>query len=274
MKSNLLDMARRLVEKKKPFVVAKVIKTTGSTPGKKGAWLLMTEDEQTEGTVGGGILEENVKDRAKQVLKNKKGYVYEFILNDEQKDGLDMRCGGNIHIEFEYIDYSNGEKFLSEFRANCIAYIFGGGHVGQAVEPILRYVGFDTVVIDDRPEFANKELFPEAKAVMTIKDYKDCYQNIKTDKNSYIVILTRGHGGDYDVLKQSLQRESAYIGMIGSRRKVLATFEGLKSEGITEKQLERVNSPIGLAIGAESPQEIAISIVAEMIKIRAERTEK
>ena len=141
--------------------------------------------------------------------------------------------------------------------------------LGLAVEPVLRYVGFETVVCDDRPEYANRERFPLAREVRVIRDYAAAFDGMETDENSYIIIVTRGHMGDYEVLKAALQQPNAYIGMIGSRKKVAATMKQLREEGIPQEKLDAVHSPIGLNIGAETPEEIAVSICAELIAVRA-----
>lgn len=269
MKINIVELAKNLINKDEAFVIAKVIETKGSTPRKKGAWMLVRNDGSFQGTVGGGILELEAQKRALELFKSKKAYIHHFILEADKKQGLDMRCGGDVDIAFEYIDKKNSDKFLNEFSTKSIAYIFGAGHVGLAVEPVLRYVGFETVIIDDREEFVNKERFPKAKEIIKIQDYKNSFSQIEINKDSYIIIVTRGHTGDYEVIKQSLKYDCAYIGMIGSRKKVANTFKKLKEEGISQDSINKVHSPIGLDIKAETPEEIAISIVAEMIKVRA-----
>ncbi len=151
------------------------------------------------------------------------------------------------------------------------AYIFGGGHIAYALEPVLRHVDFRTVVIDDRAEYANSERFPYADRTIVVKDFDDAFNEIQTDDDSYIIIVTRGHRGDLKVLRQALQRPFAYLGMIGSRRKNSLLYDVLREEGVTEKQISQIHAPIGLSIGSETPEEIAVSIVAEIISERAGR---
>lgn len=274
MKTNIMELAKELIKNGEDFVTAKVVDTKGSTPRKKGAWLLMRKDGSSFGTVGGGILERETEKMALALFESKQPYTHHFVLTPGKTQSLDMRCGGDVDICFEYINAHNAEKFLEEFRIKSIAYIFGAGHVGLAVEPILRYVGFDTVVVDDREEFVNRERFPKSKSILKIDDYKKAFTQLKPDKDSYIVIITRGHAGDYEVLKHSVELECAYIGMIGSRKKVAHTFELLEKEGVSREKLQKVHSPIGIDIKAETPEEIAISITAEMIKVRALAEEK
>lgn len=267
--NKIIYIGRDLIEKGEDFVIAKVVDTQGSTPRKKGAWLLMKEDGTRFGTVGGGILEAEVERISLETFKTKESKLHSFRLKPKDQEGLDMRCGGDADVLIEYIDAKNPESFVEEFDIKTSVIIFGAGHVGLALEPVLRYVGFETIVVDDREEFANRDRYPEADQVKVIKNFEDAFEDMKTDENTYIVIVTRGHSFDYTVLKQSIQKEAAYIGMIGSKTKVAHTMERLESEGFSKELLGKVYSPIGLSIFAETPEEIAVSIVAEMIKVRA-----
>ncbi len=230
----------------------------------------MKKDGTTQGTVGGGRLEAETEKLCKEVFQTKeKSRLHHFKLNTEEQDALDMGCGGDADVLIQYIDAAHPEEFVEEFNLETTAYIFGAGHVGLALEPVLRYVNFKTVVIDDREEYANRERFPEAAEVKVLPDFKHSFDEIQTDENSYIVIVTRGHMGDYDVLKDALKQKSAYVGMIGSRKKNAMLFDMLRKEGYSEDDIARVHAPIGLSIKAETPEEIAISIAAEMIQVRA-----
>lgn len=264
----IIYIGRDLLEKGESFVLAKVVDTQGSTPRKKGAWLLMKQDGTAYGTVGGGKLEAEVERICLETFGTKESRIFHFRLKAKEHEGLDMRCGGDADVSIEYVDAQNPASFQEEFGIKDKAFIFGGGHVGKALEPILRYVDFHTIVIDDRPDFANRERFPEADEVVVIKNFEDAYEDMETDENSYIIIVTRGHSGDYDVLKQSLRRESAYLGMIGSKGKVAEVYRMILEDGFSQEELDKVYSPVGLSIGAETPEEIAISIAAEMIKVR------
>jgi xanthine dehydrogenase accessory factor len=149
-------------------------------------------------------------------------------------------------------------------------YCFGGGHVAVPTAHLAVLAGFRVVVIDDRPEFANAERFPEAHNVFVIKDFNNAFEGLEIDEDSFIVIVTRGHQYDRAVLEQALQTSADYIGMISSRRKRDAIYEYLMSQGVKKERLEQVHSPIGIDIGGETPEEIAVSIVAELIKVRSE----
>jgi len=150
-------------------------------------------------------------------------------------------------------------------------YLFGAGHVSQQVAPLANRVEFRTVVLDDRSEFANRERFPTADEVTVLSSFHNAVETLDVDEDSYLVIVTRGHSHDKTVLEQALKTDASYIGMIGSRRKKATLFQALLNQGFTNQDLERVYSPIGLSIGAETPEEIGISIIAELVKARSER---
>ncbi len=150
-------------------------------------------------------------------------------------------------------------------------YLFGAGHVSQKLAPLAATVGFSVVVLDDRPEFANPDRFSMAEKIMVLESFEQALAGLEINPDSYLIIVTRGHLHDKTVLAQALQTEAGYIGMIGSKRKRNTIYEALVREGVSLDSLERVYSPLGLAIGAESPEEIAVSILAELIKVRAGR---
>jgi xanthine dehydrogenase accessory factor len=148
------------------------------------------------------------------------------------------------------------------------AYVFGAGHCGQSLIPLLSMVGFRTVIVDDRADFANAERFPDADSVVVPESFDDALAGVPIDEQSYLVIMTRGHVFDRSVLAQALATPALYVGMIGSKKKVAETFQALREQGFTDEDLARVHSPIGMAIGAETPEEIAVSIAAEIIRVR------
>lgn len=268
-------IARKYIEEGYDFVVARVVDTKGSAPRHRGAVMLMREGGHTVGTVGGGLLEAETEKLCRQMLQTKeKTRTYEFTLDEKQKDkgALEMGCGGDATIKLEYISAANPGNFVEEFKEYSKAYIFGGGHVAKALEPILRHVDFETYIIDDREEYANPERFPDAEETIVVSDFGHCFDEIDPDEESYLIIVTRGHRGDLEVLRQALQRPYAYLGMIGSKRKNNMLFDILREEGVSEEALASVHAPIGLSIGSETPEEIGVSIVAEIIQVRAERT--
>jgi xanthine dehydrogenase accessory factor len=159
--------------------------------------------------------------------------------------------------------------FVEPIVSDPVLYVFGGGHVSGQIAPLASRVGFQVVVIDDREDFADPGRFPEAKQVLC-RPFQDIMNHLAIDENAYLVIVTRGHLHDKMVLAQALQTPARYVGMIGSRRKRDIIYQKLQEEGVSEQDLSRVHSPIGLEIGAETPEEIAVSIVAELIKKRSE----
>jgi xanthine dehydrogenase accessory factor len=150
-------------------------------------------------------------------------------------------------------------------------YCFGAGHVSKPTAHIAALVGFRVVVVDDRAEFANIERFPDAYGVLVIDDYNEAFKDLHIDKDSFIVIFTHSHLYDRIVLEQALKTDAGYIGMIASRRKRDSIYQALIAKGIRQEELTRVRSPIGLNIGAETPEEIAVSIVAELIRERSRK---
>lgn len=266
---NQVDFVKELVDCNKGFVIARVADTLGSSPGKRGAFLVMAEDGKWAGTVGGGALEAMIQKMALEFFGKSEPHVEEFTLTKEESKGLDMQCGGTAFIHFQYYPSHKGKDFLKTFQLNLTCYIFGCGHIGRSLEPLLRYVSFDTVMLDDRKEYADKALFPLSKDVIVLDSFENSFSKITTDKTSFIVIVTRGHQGDYEVLKEALRKDHHYIGMIGSKSKVKGIYDRLLEDGFTMEELNKVYSPIGLSIGGKSPEEIAVSITAEMIKVRS-----
>jgi len=161
--------------------------------------------------------------------------------------------------------------FLEPFCENGVLYIFGAGHVSRHTAIYGDMVGFRTIVLDDRKEFADKEHFPEQAEVQVISGFESCFDGLAIDENSYLVIVTRGHLYDKVVLERALKTQAGYIGMIGSKRKRDSIYKALLKGGFTDDDLKRVYCPIGMDIGAETPEEIAVSIIAETIKIRSLR---
>lgn len=266
---------RKYIEEGIDFVAARVVSTKGSAPRHRDAIMLMREDGTTVGTVGGGLLEAETEKLCRQLLEKKEGSLtHEFMLDEKRKElgALEMGCGGDAVIQIDYISAADPGSIVEDIKTKDRAYIFGGGHVAKALDPVLRHVDFDTYIIDDRAEYANRERFPEAAETIVCSDFDHCFDEIEPDENSYIIIVTRGHKGDLTVLRQALQKPYAYLGMIGSRRKNGLLFDQLRSEGVSEETLNQIHAPIGLEIGSETPEEIGVSIAAEMIQVRAGRT--
>ena len=176
----------------------------------------------------------------------------------------------NLPGRYPQVIQLGGQRFLAEpISINGTVYIFGAGHVSQKLALVTNLVGFRTVVLDDRQEFANRLRFPSADEVVVLASLEQACANLAIDQESYLVIVTRGHAHDKTVLAQALKTKARYIGMIGSKKKRDTIYRALQQEGFSAEDLQRVYCPIGLGIGAETPEEIAVSITAELIKVRA-----
>jgi xanthine dehydrogenase accessory factor len=173
-------------------------------------------------------------------------------------------------------DFKIGEQsfFLEPVGQFSSVYIIGAGHVAQRLATLTQFVGFRTIVLDDRAEYLSKEFFPGTVEFVLLPDFQSVFTQVMIDQDSYVICVTRGHMLDKQVLSQSLRTNAGYIGMIGSRKKVNTIFSLLEKEGYSNRDFERVHSPIGLSIRAETPEEIAVSIVAELIQERADVNEE
>jgi xanthine dehydrogenase accessory factor len=169
------------------------------------------------------------------------------------------------------LTFKDTRVLVDRIRKIKTLYCFGAGHVAVPTAHLAALVGFRVVVIDDRREFANAERFPEADNIAIIRDFNHALDRLEIDEDSFIVILTRGHEYDREVLEQSLKTTAGYIGMISSKRKRATIYAALMAEGIEQERLEKVHSPIGIDIGGDTPEEIAVSIVAELIKVRSQQ---
>jgi xanthine dehydrogenase accessory factor len=189
-----------------------------------------------------------------------------------EHDTLGMPSPGMVSPEPRVVAQGPSRFLIEPLYSQGVVYIFGAGHISQRLAPLTRLVGFRTVVIDDRTEFANRERFPSADDVVVLPCFHDAMAAFSMEKNSYVVLVTRGHAHDKSLLGKALATRAGYIGMIGSRPKRDAVYQDLEKEGFTSKDFDRVHSPIGISIAAETPEEIAVSIAAELIAVRAGAT--
>jgi len=347
----------RALEKKEKLALATLITRVGSAPRGVGAKYLVKEDGTSLGSIGGGCVEAEVWQGAREVMKKGEGGVLHFSLTAEQLAEGGLICGGNIDIfveplkeefipiyrevmrmkqkggaavlatlismdgvfpksemskallktsgekvgslldrkELEQRILEESEALLNEKKPRVIVlnsgredaswkkmevllepilseptvYIFGAGHISQQLSPLAKRVHFKVVVIDDREMFANRERFPEADEVI-VSEFEECFDRFSIDESSYIVIVTRGHLYDGYVLEQAVKTKAHYIGMIGSKKKVRTLYQNLMEMGVPKEALDRVHAPIGLDIHSETPEEIGVSIIAELIKARGE----
>jgi len=234
--------------------LATIVHTNGSIPSYESSRMLVREDGSSLGTVGGGCVEADVWAAGREVMHNEAPRKIVFHLNNEATYDNGLICGGTVEI------------FIEPILPQPILYLFGGGHVSTAVAKAAQAVGFGVGVIDDREAFANSQRFPMAQEIFT--SYDDAFAKLQPNSSSYLVIVTRGHKEDMRVLAWAVRTPARYVGMIGSRRKVLSVYKALEKEGYTMEEFERVYAPMGIDIGALSPEEIAVSIVAELVAVR------
>jgi len=234
--------------------LATIVHTNGSIPSYESSRMLVRDDGSIAGTIGGGCVEAEVWAAAKEVMQKESPRKMVFNLNNEASYDNGLICGGTLEV------------FVEPILPQPVVYLFGGGHVSMAVAKAVSAAGFGITVIDDREAFANKERFPMAQEVYT--GYEEAFQKIRPNVASYLVIVTRGHKEDMRVLAWAVRTEARYVGMIGSKRKVLSVYKALQNEGYKPEEFERVYAPMGLEIGALSPEEIAVSIAAELVAVR------
>jgi xanthine dehydrogenase accessory factor len=257
------------------FAWVSMVESHGSTPRHAGAQMLVRADGSIQGTIGGGVMEAEAIRTALKVLSTRQSSLMEFDLSDSDAADLGMICGGRGALQVEYVAAASpgAGDFFRELlgRPKETLFIFGAGHCGQKLAQVAELVDFATVVVDDRADYAHRERFPDAERIVVPDSFDHALDGLPIDEDSYIVIMTRGHVHDKTVLAQALSTSAGYVGMIGSRKKVAETFRALREEGFSPESISRVHAPIGLDIGSETPEEIAISIVAQLIKVRTEK---
>jgi xanthine dehydrogenase accessory factor len=252
-----LDLFEEIVKMRRAGrrgALATIVHTNGSIPSYESSRMLVREDGSIAGTIGGGCVEAEVWAAAKEVMQKEAPQKMVFHLNNEASYDNGLICGGTLEV------------FVEPILPQPVVYLFGGGHVSMAVAKAANAAGFGIGVVDDREAFANKERFPMAQDVFT--SYEEAFEKIRPNASSYLVIVTRGHKEDMRVLAWAVRTEARYMGMIGSKRKVLSVYRALENEGYKPEEFERVYAPMGLEIGALSPEEIAVSIAAELVAVR------
>lgn len=188
---------------------------------------------------------------------------------DDEIQGILKEIRVNFkNLKIETLFLNNARYLVEPILSNEMVYIFGAGHVAQKLAVMAEMVNFKTIILDDRNEFANRERFKDAYNIIIIESFDNIFKQIEVNKESYIIIVTRGHAYDKDVLAQALKTDARYIGMIGSKTKVKHIFSKLVEEEFLQSDIKRVFAPIGLDIYAQTPEEISVSIIAQMIKIR------
>lgn len=243
---------RRLGQK---CAVATIVQVNGSIPSFESAKMLVREDGSIVGTIGGGCVEAEVWTAAREVIETDKPRHLNFSLGNDAAYDEGLICGGQLNI------------FIEPIAPQPRAFIFGGGHVSKSISKVANLAGFATVIVDDREAFANKERFPEADEVYA-DEYEKVFPQLAITSTSYLIIVTRGHRDDMRVLRWAVETPAKYVAMIGSKRKTISVVKELEKEGLPRHLFEKIFAPMGLEIGAETPEEIAISVVAEMIAVR------
>ncbi len=235
--------------------IATIVQVRGSIPSYESAKLLVREDGSMTGTIGGGCVEAEVWNAAREVIETEQPRHLSFNLGQDAAYDNGLICGGQLDI------------FVEPVLPVPSAFIFGAGHISKSLSKVASLAGFSTTIIDNRESFANAERFPEASSIFA-DEYQDVFPRLSINETSYIVIVTRGHRDDMRVLRWAVATNARYISMIGSKRKVINVVKELEGEGVAADSFERVFAPMGLEIGAVSPEEIAVSVVAEMIAVR------
>jgi xanthine dehydrogenase accessory factor len=217
--------------------------------------MLVRDDGSIVGTIGGGCVEADVWQAAREVMESEKPRTLTFDLNQDPKYDTGLVCGGTLEV------------FVEPVLPPALLYVFGAGHVAVNLCQVATNAGFDLIVTDDRSSYATTERFPAAREVHAL-DFDEATRKLDPNEASYIVIVTRGHRDDMRILRWAVQTRARYVGMIGSKRKVIEIFKTLQKEGLSAHLFDRVHAPIGLDIGAITPEEIAVAITAELIAIR------
>ncbi|MGE5179160.1 MAG: XdhC family protein [Bacteroidota bacterium] len=247
------SVARRL-EGRDPFVIATIVRVAGSSPRDPGAKIVVLTDGRIEGTLGGGKLEAQVIRDAAECLGNGGPALRSYSLSEE---GLGMKCGGRVDVFFEPV------------RSRDRLVVFGGGHVGRAVARLAPSAGFAVEVVDDRPEHLASEGLPEGvRLVATDSGFREGYEPL--GPRDYAVIVTRDAATDAEIAGRHAGR-CAYVGVMGSRAKRAFLERTLAARGIATEDFARIRCPMGVDIGSDTPDEIAVSVLAEMIGVRAAR---
>jgi xanthine dehydrogenase accessory factor len=251
----LMEKVAMLNRQNATFALAMIIESKGSTPRHVGK-MIVYRDGTIEGTVGGGLAEHYIIEESVKALQMGTSKIVEYKLNKHAKDGIQMNCGGTLRV------------FIEVYTSRPELVLAGAGHLAHALTRLADSLELPYCIVDDRVGYATKERFPNATNLFINEDIGKALLAANLNEKSYVIIVTKDR--DDIVLKTALQFPIAYVGMVASKRKVITIFEKLKGEGVTQEQLDQVHSPIGLEIGAETTEEIAISIIGEIIKLSKE----
>ncbi|MDQ0246183.1 xanthine dehydrogenase accessory factor [Bacillus fengqiuensis] len=252
----LMEKVALLTRQNETFALAMIIESKGSTPSHVGK-MIVYRDGMIEGTVGGGLAEYYIIEESVKAIQNGQSKIVEYKLNKHAKDGIQMNCGGTLRV------------FIEVYTSRPELVLAGAGHLAYELARLADFLQYPYCIVDDRVGYCTKERFPNATNLFVNENIGEALREANPTEKSYVVIVTKDR--DDIVLKMALQFPIAYVGMVASKRKAITIFEKLKSEGVTQEQLEPVHSPIGLEIGSETTEEIAISIIGEIIKVSREK---
>ena len=252
---DVFEAALRAERDGEPAALVTVVATEGSTPQKAGAKMVVYPDGRIVGTIGGGCVEAEMTWRARQAIETRKSAMASYDLTADQAGEDGLVCGGRMQV------------FIEPIEGTPTLCLFGAGHVAQPLARMAKSAGFRVEVADDRVKFANRERFPEADLVL-VEEFAQAAPHLTLGRNTYAVVVTRGHKGDAEALASVVGRGLRYVGLLGSRPKLVHLVSGLEEKGVPREALAEIRCPAGLEIGATAPEEIAVSILAEMIAIR------
>jgi len=253
---DILSEAKRLLEKGASFALCTVIERKGSGPRDVGTKMIVGDDCATYGTIGGGTLEKALISESKEALREHKARKVTFNMTDDGKEGMietGLMCGGHMTV------------FVDTVEPDSRLIIVGSGHVALPLAQLAEIVGFGITIVDDDAERTNKQRFPMAKKVIT-GDFARAVSELDVSSNDFVVIAHGEPEHDYVALKTMIEKRPAYVGLLGSRTKVARLVERLQTQGISEGELTMLHAPVGVAIDAQTPEEIGISILAEIIR--------
>ena len=252
---DVLEAALRAEESGAPAALVTVIATEGSTPQKAGAKMVVYPDGRIVGTIGGGCVEAEMTWRARQSIEARKPQVASYDLTPDQAGEDGLVCGGRMQV------------FIEPIEGTPTLCLFGAGHVAQPLARMAKASGFRVQVADDRIKFANRERFPDVD-LLVVDDFAAAARQMTLGPNSYAVVVTRGHKGDAEALRAVVGKGLRFVGLLGSRPKLVHLVSGLEEAGVPVDDLSEIHCPLGIEIGAVSPEEIAVSVLAEMIAVR------
>ncbi|MGH9663153.1 MAG: XdhC family protein [Bryobacteraceae bacterium] len=252
---DLYDELVRLRRIGQKCALATIVQVSGSIPSFESAKMLVREDGSMLGTIGGGCVEAEVWNVAREVMETERPRHLNFSLGQDAAYDNGLICGGQLNV------------FVEPVLPQPRAYIFGAGHISKSISKVATLAGFAAVIVDNRETFASRERFPEADEIYA-EEYEDVFGKLNVNSSTYVVIVTRGHRDDMRVLRWAIGTPARFIAMIGSKRKTISVIRELEKEGFDRRAFERLHAPMGLEIGAITPEEIAVSVVAEMIAER------